>query len=111
MDGLLIFTVLLAAAYGVLTAFAGFGELRQRRLQTWAAVATLLAGLVILAAAGLLAVRSPLTLAILAVGLLGMHAVAINNGYRLFGKLTPSHHLVRLVISLLVFTLSYFALR
>lgn len=111
MNALLILSVLLAAAYGVLTALAGYGELRQPRLQTWAAAGTLLAGFALLAAAGLLAYRSPAALAVLVIGLLGMHALAINNAYRLFGRLTPSHHLVRLAISLLVFALGYLALR
>ncbi len=97
----------LAILYGALTSFAGFGHSRQDKIQSWAAWGMVLCGGLVMVA-GVLALftsgSSPWTLV---VGLIGIHVLAINNGLNMFGKITLSHHLVRLVISIGLITLNY----
>jgi hypothetical protein len=67
-------------------------------------------GVILIVAGYLVWVASPRALLVLAIGLLGMHAVTISNGLHMHGKITWSHHLGRFLISLLLFGLSYFSI-
>jgi hypothetical protein len=51
------------------------------------------------------------SICLLVVGLLGIHALAVNNGLRMFGKINPTHHLGRFVISIALITLTYLGLK
>lgn len=95
--------VILAAVYGVLTALAGTLQFRNRQIQPWSAALMVLSGLVLLLVS-LMWARSWALYALVA-GLLAIHLAAINNGLRLHGKITPSHHLVRLALSVLLIVL------
>jgi hypothetical protein len=101
---------ILSAIYGLLTAFAGLSMLRIGKVQVWAAWGFFLCGMLLVAAGILALLHSSLALWILVIGLLGIHVLAINNGYKLFGKLNPSHHLVRLIISVVLVGLTYLGL-
>jgi hypothetical protein len=96
---------ILSAAYGGLTAFAGVGQLKSRKIQTWAAWGMILFGLIVVASAALLLLESTAAIWALLVGLLGIHAIAFNNGYKLFGKINPVHHAARLFVSLFLIML------
>jgi hypothetical protein len=97
---------MLCVAYGVLTAFAGTGQLKAKKIQTWAAWGMILFGLVVVTSAALILLKSGYTLWVLLVGLLGIHAVAINNGFKMFGKINPVHHVARLFVSLILVMLT-----
>lgn len=106
LDGLTlqaIVGVILAVVYGVLTALAGTLQFRNRQIQPWSAALMVLSGLVLLLVS-LMWARSWALYALVA-GLLAIHLAAINNGLRLHGKITPSHHLVRLALSVLLIVL------
>ena len=107
MDILRIFSIVLLVGYGLLVALAGPQQLRQRRIQSWAAMGMLVAGLFLLTAAYLLWVGSAYTLTVLLIGLIAMHALAVANGLYMHGKINPSHHVARLGLSLLLLILTY----
>lgn len=102
---------LLSILYGALTAFAGYGQTKTDRIQTWAAWLFSLCGLVIMIAGVMALLRASSSLWLLVIGLLGIQILAINNGLRMFGKINPSHHLTRSVISIALIALTYLGLK
>ncbi len=102
---------LLSMIYGALTAVAGFGQTRAEKIQPWAAWGLVLCGAIVIAAAILILGRSSAALPALVIGLAAIHGLAINNGYKMFGKINPSHHLARLGISILLILLAYIGLK
>jgi hypothetical protein len=102
---------ILSGIYGLLTAFAGRSMVKIGKVQTWAAWGFILCGILLVAAGVLALLHFSWALWVLVIGLLGIHALAINNGFKLFGKLNPSHHLVRLLISAILVGLTYLGLR
>lgn len=103
--------VILSAVYGVLTASAGLGQIKSRKIQLWSALGMIFCGLLVINAAVLALLRSNLALWVLIVGLLGTQGLTINNGFKLFGKINPVHHLARLVISVSLFGLTWMGLK
>ena len=101
----------LVVVYGTLTALAGLGQLKVKRIQAWAACGMILCGLAVDAAAVLMVTGSTASAWVLAAGLAGIHLLALNNGRRMFGRVNPFHHLARLVISVLLLWLAVLALR
>ena len=102
---------LLSMVYGILTALAGFGHTRMNKIQTWAAWGMVLCGLLVVAAGVLTLRHSASALWVLAAGLTGIHILAINNGQRMFGRINPSHHIVRLAVSIALLLLAYSGLK
>ena len=103
--------VILCALYGALTAFAGLGQIRAKKIQAWAAWGMVFCGLMVITSAVLILLDSSFALWVLLIGLVGIHAIAINNGYRMFGRINPSHHLARLVVSIILLGLTYLGLK
>ena len=102
-----IFSIL----YGALTTVAGVGQIREGKIQRWTAWGMIVCGLLVTAAGILLIFKSSFVLGILLAGLLGIHALAIRNGMQMFGKINPSHHLARFIVSAVLVTLTYFGLK
>jgi hypothetical protein len=96
--------------YGLLAIMAGPQQWRKGNIPPIAANAMLAAGLLLVTAGYLVWVASSWALWVLAAGLIGMHIVAIANGLQMHGKVTWSHHLGRLVLSLTLFGLAYLGL-
>lgn len=96
--------------YGLLAVLAGPQQWRKGNIAAISANAMLAAGLLLITAGYLVWVASSWALWVLAAGLVGMHIVAIANGLQLHGKITWSHHLGRLVLSLALFGLAYLGL-
>ncbi len=103
--------VILCALYGALTAFAGLGQVRAKRIQAWAAWGMILFGLMVVTSAVLILFNTDSALLVLLIGLVGIHAIAINNGYKMFGKINLSHHLARLVVSVILLGLAYLGMK
>jgi hypothetical protein len=97
--------------YGGLTAFAGYGQTRAGKIQIWAAWCFALCGLVVVLAGIMTILRSSSAIWVLAFALFGIHLLAINNGYQMFGKINPSHHLARSAISVVLIALTYLGLK
>jgi hypothetical protein len=102
---------LLSIVYGGLTAFAGYGQTKAGKIQPWAARLFALCGLVVLLAGVATLLLTSRSIGLLVIGLLGIHILAIHNGLRMSGKINPSHHLARLVISAVLVTLTYLGLK
>jgi hypothetical protein len=108
---LLWLAALLPLIYGSLTAFAGLGQFRAGRIQSWAAVGMIVCGLAVVAAALLtVLLRWVPAVWLMALALVGIHVLAVNNGRVMFGRLNPTHHLARLIISILLLWMTYTAL-
>lgn len=102
--------ILLIVVYAALTIWTAFQQVQQKRIPGWAGSAMVASCLALLGAGYLLGESSPFTMPVLAVGLLGLHVMAVLNGRRLHGKINLSHHLGRAVLSLLLVTLTWLAL-
>jgi hypothetical protein len=108
MDRVLVWmAAALLTVYGTLTALAGLGQLRAGRIQAWAAWGMLLGGLAVDAAAVLMIVGPASALWVLGAALAGIHLLALNNGFKMYGRIQPAHHLARLVISAILIVLTY----
>jgi hypothetical protein len=97
--------------YGLLAVLAGPQQWRKGNIPPLSANAMLASGMILVVAGYLVWIASPRALLVLAVGLLGMHVVAIANGMHMHGKITWSHHIGRLLLSLTFLGLSYFGIR
>ena len=111
MHPLTILAAILTGAYRILTAFAGWSQTRAQEIQYWAAISMVISGLAIAISAGLLIAKVSVALYILIIGLLTVHILTINNGLKMHGKITPSHHIVRLMLSLLIVSLAILGMR
>ncbi|HMU93730.1 MAG TPA: hypothetical protein PKE35_12470 [Anaerolineales bacterium] len=101
----------LAILYGALTSFAGFGQSKQDKIQPWAAWGMVLCGGLVVSSGVLALFASGSSPSMLVIGLIGIHVLAINNGLKMFGKITFSHHLVRLVISIGIIALNQLGMK
>jgi hypothetical protein len=104
-------TVTLIAIYALLTGVAGLQQLRAKRIQGWAALLMVAGAFGLLAAGSMLASGSPYALFVLLGSLLLLHALAVNNGLTMNGRINLRHHLVRAFITIVLFALAYFAQR
>jgi hypothetical protein len=102
---------ILSIIYGILTSFAGLGQIKGNKIQIWAAWGLVLCGALVIVAGIIELFGWAIALWVLVIGLLGIHVLAINNGIKMFGKINPSHHLARLLISILLVTLTYLGLK
>jgi hypothetical protein len=112
MDAILLWTGAgPAMAYGLLTAFAGASQIRTKKIHPWAAFGMLMMGMLV-AACGLFALLNRHEALIgLGIGLVGVQLLAINNGLTMFGRVNPTHHLIRFALSLMLFILIYLGLK
>lgn len=102
--------VSLIALYSLLVGYAGLQQLRQKRIQVWAVLGMLVIAFALLVAGYLLSTASPLTMIMLVGALVAMHALAVNSGLHMHGKINPGHHLARAVVSLVLILLAYLSL-
>ena len=102
---------ILALLYGMLNTWAGLAQLRLKKIHAWAAWSHAAVGLLTAAGGALTGLRSPAALWVLLAGLLGIHLMALINGRKMFGRINLSHHLIRLVISLVLLGLAWLGLR
>lgn len=101
----------LTCLYGILNAFAGLSQLKVKEIRTWSAWFMLGSGLLLVVSGVILALKLPLALFTLTLGLIAIHLLTINNGLKLYGKINPGHHLFRLAISAILFSLAFWSRR
>ena len=108
---MVVIASILAGLYGALTVFAGISQTKGKNIQYWAAISMIIAGLTIIISAVLLIVKVWLSSSLLIIGLAGIHLLAINNGLKVHGKINPTHHIARLVLSVLIAGLAIWGTR
>ena len=111
MDPLPIISGVLTSIYGFLNAFAGFLQIKAKKIQTWSAWLMLGSGLLLLGSGVILVLKLPSALLFLAIGLISIHLLAINNGFHLYGRINIGHHLFRFVVSIILFGLAFWSRR
>lgn len=99
----------MAALYGLVNLLGGASQWKSGQIQRSAAGLMLLCGAALVVAAGLLGAGVSTGFYPLVIGLVGMHGVAIVNGYHLHGKLNPVHHAVRALLSASIAGLAFWA--
>lgn len=101
--------IIICTLYGGLTIAAGGLQAKEKKISTlWSILMT--AGGVIIAFAALFnSYAGDYGIYILVLGLLLIHTSAISNGIKMYGRINPVHHIVRLIISILCVTLFIFA--
>lgn len=97
--------------YGLLAMLAGPQQWRKGNITSLSANAMLASGVILVIAGYLVWVASSWALLAVGIGLIGMHVVTISNGQHIQGKITWSHHIGRLILSLALFALSYMGTR
>ena len=101
--------LIIGILYGGLTIFAGTVQLKQKKINILSSFSMIIGAVLII----LVSIRENIfgyfTFYILILGLLLIHFSAINNGLKLYGKITIKHHLIRGLIS--VFIIIIFLLR
>ena len=103
----LILTSILIGLYGILNVFAGFLQLKQKKIPFWSAALMLASGSLIFASGIMLLGKFSYTLPVLVAGLAAIHGLAISNGLYLYGKITLQHHIFRFAISIVLLGLAF----
>ena len=111
MQILSLISAVFTALYGILNAFAGFSQLKAKKIQPWSAWLFIGFGLLLLASGITLLIKPPLALFLLVIGLIAIHLLAIQNGLYLYGRINPGHHLLRFVVSVVLLGLAFYSLR
>lgn len=96
MNSSLIVLIFIGGIYGILTILAGIVQLKQKKINKWANLLMILGGSLILTS---IIPDFNLGIYILVTGLISIHVSAINNGYKMYGKINLKHHVIRLCIS------------
>lgn len=101
--------LIIVILYGGLTIFAGIAQLKQRKINILSSFMMIIGGILIILSSFNETIFRYYTFYILILGLLLIHFSAINNGFKMYGKINKKHHLIRLLISILI--ISIFLLR
>lgn len=113
MSGTQIAAAILSGLYGLATLGAGVASFSSKQTGTSRTVGLQsgASGLLLIAAAAALATdRGAGAFLLTIVALLNAHIMALSNAVTLHKKITPSHHLVRLIVSIVIGILAYSAL-
>jgi hypothetical protein len=102
--------VLLIVIYALFTGYASLQQFKAQKIQPWSAIGMFAAALALLGAGFLLGEGSSLTLSLLIVALIALHALAVVNGLHMFGKINWRHHLMRAFFSLVIIALTVLGL-
>jgi len=94
--------LIIAILYGGLTIFAGVLQFKEKKINLLSGFAMIIGGLLIIVSSIKVNVFGQFTIFVLILGLLLIHFSAINNGFKLYGKLNIKHHIVRFIISILI---------
>lgn len=105
-----LIALLIIVIYGLLTAYASYGQFKEGKIQAWPAVGMFVAALAMIGAGLLLGELSPFTLPLLLISLLTLHTLAVVNGLHIHGKVNWRHHILRGALSLVLLALIVLAL-
>jgi hypothetical protein len=105
-----ILAVVLLVGYGLVIAATGLRQWRQKLIHGWFAFGLLLGSAIILASAYLLTINSPLTMGVVAAGLLVVHVLAVFIARHIHGRINWPYQAGRAFILLFLIILVYFAL-
>ena len=105
-----VFLFLIGVTYSIFTILAGTVQLKQKKINIWASLSMIIGGLLILVSIALNLAMKTNVIYILIIGLILIHISAINNGYKMYGKINPKHHMVRLCISIVIIILYEFSI-
>lgn len=99
MSNMQIIAIVSAVTYGALTAAAAAGQIINKTLILPLGILGIVFGLTTVAGGVVMQTAGTIGLYILIVGLLGIMAVALANGFQHEGGPTISHHFVRAIIT------------
>ena len=106
MSNLQIIAIVSAVTYGALTAAAAAGQVKNRALALPIGILGIVFGLTTVAGGVVMQSAETVGLYILIIGLLGIMAVALANGFQHEGGPTISHHVVRAIITAAIILLA-----
>lgn len=96
--------LIICIVYSGLTIISGVMQLMKKSINTRSSFLMIFGGLMVLISTAVNSKESyPIYL--LVTGLILIHMAAIDNGIKLFGKINPLHHIIRLCISILLIVL------
>ena len=93
--------LLLVIIYGGGTTLSGAIQLQKQKIPYLAALSLCLLGLLLILSA-CLSSTFPFALFILVFVLLLIHGVALFNGFHMYGKINPLHHIIRFCLSCII---------
>lgn len=102
---MLIVLLLLVLIYGGLTVLASVVQFKQKKINLWANLLMLFGSVLIIVSAIFEHTLQSKTIYLLVTGLISIHIAAIDNGYKMYGKINFKHHIIRLIISILIIVL------
>lgn len=101
-----IFLLIIGIAYGILTISTGIiVQLQQKEINLWASILMIIGGILTAGSIIFKSILSYYAIYLLIIGLLLIHAAAINNGFKMYGRINIKHHLIRLSVSILIIVL------
>lgn len=105
MNILTLLLFLIGIAYGGLTVLAGSFQLKEKKINFWASLLMIIGGTLTVISIIFNFILEKNTIYLLIAGIALIYAAAINNGYKMYGKINVRHHIIRICISILIITL------
>lgn len=99
-----IFFLIISIIYSSLTIYSGAAQLIKRNINIRSCFLMIAGGLLIIISS-VINSKEVYSVYMLISGLVLIHAAAIDDGIKLYGKINPLHHIIRLVVSILIIAL------
>ena len=87
--------------YGGLTFIGGVLQLKEREINLWSSIVMIIGGILVILSMVAYISRYNHGIYILIGGLVIIYVAGIDNGFKMYGKITPKHQITRLVFSAL----------
>jgi membrane-bound ClpP family serine protease len=96
--------LLIGVTYGGITILGAAVQIKQDKLNWWSILIMIIGALLVILSVVCGVVLGYDFICLLIAGLLLIHVAAINNGFKMYGKVHFKHHAARLMISLFIIT-------
>lgn len=100
MEFLQLIVFCLGITYGGLTIIPCVLQLKKKQVNLWANIMMAVGAALVIVAIDMGYLVDRETTWVLILGLLFIHIAAINNGFKLYGRINIKHHIIRFIISL-----------
>lgn len=97
--------IALSVIYGLLNILAGSIQIKERKIPLWSIITMIFGGLLIGLGAIFIYVIDFYFFYVFITGLVLIHISTIFNGLKMYGKINPKHHIIRLIFSLILIVL------
>jgi len=92
---------ILAILYGIATSISGFLQIKAKEIAKWSAIFMAILGVLVCTSSILILINIKIICLLISCFIL-IHIIAIMNGFYLYGRINITHHIIRLLITILI---------